>query len=67
MRTTLDIDGALLDEALRRLGARTKRETVETALREAIDSRKRQQLRGLLGSFALDLTQDDLDRMRGES
>ena len=36
------------------------------ALREAIASRKRQQLRDLLGSFDLDLTQEDLERMRGE-
>lgn len=36
------------------------------ALRESIDSRKRQQLRDLLGSFDLDLTQEDLERMRGE-
>ncbi|MCJ7796683.1 MAG: type II toxin-antitoxin system VapB family antitoxin [Thermoleophilia bacterium] len=67
MRTTLDIDAALLDEAVRRLRTRTKRETVELALREAISSRKRQQLRDLLGSFDLDLTQEDLERMRGES
>lgn len=67
MRTTLDIDAALLDEAVRRLRTRTKRETVEMALREAISSRKRQQLRDLLGSFDLDLTQEDLERMRGES
>jgi Arc/MetJ family transcription regulator len=66
MRTTLDIDPALLDEAIRRLRTRTKRETVEMALREAIASRKRQQLRDLLGSFDLDLTQEDLERMRGE-
>lgn len=66
MRTTLDIDPALLDEAIRRLQTRTKRETVEMALRESIASRKRQQLRDLLGSFDLDLTQEDLERMRGE-
>jgi len=66
MRTTLDIDPALLDEAIRRLRTRTKRETVEMALRESIASRKRRQLRDLLGSFDLDLTQEDLERMRGE-
>jgi len=36
------------------------------ALRESIASRKRRQLRDLLGSFDLDLTQEDLERMRGE-
>jgi len=66
MLTTLDIDAGLLEEALRRLQTRTKRETVETALREAIASRKRQQLRDLLGAFDLDLAQEDLERMRGE-
>ena len=58
MRTTIDIDPALLDEAIRRLRTRTKRETVEMALRESIASRKRRQLRDLLGSFDLDLTQE---------
>ncbi len=66
MRTTLDIDKSLLEEAVERLGTRTKRQTVETALREAIASRKRQELRGLLGSFDLDLTRDDLERMRAQ-
>jgi len=67
MRITLDIEPALLDEALRRLGTRTKRETVGMALREAIAIGKRRQLRDLLGSFDLDLTQEELERMRGES
>lgn len=37
------------------------------ALREAIAIGKRRQLRDLLGSFDLDLTQEELERMRGES
>jgi Arc/MetJ family transcription regulator len=66
MRTTLDIDRELLDEAVDRLGVRSKREAVETALREAVDLRKRRSLQQLLGSFDLDLTVEELERLRAE-
>ncbi len=41
MPSNLAIDDALLDEALRIGGKRTKRETVEEALREYVAFRKR--------------------------
>ena len=44
MRTTLDIDGPLLKEAMRRSKARTKTETVERGLRELINAERRQSL-----------------------
>jgi Arc/MetJ family transcription regulator len=67
MRTTLDIDRGLLDEAVTRIGARSKREAIEVALREAVELRKRRSLQQLLGSFELDLTLDELERLRAEA
>lgn len=49
MRTTLDIDGSLLKEAMTRSKAHTKTETVERGLRELIHAERR---RRLLGSKA---------------
>ena len=44
MRTTLDIDEALLKMAMSRARARTKTETVERGLRELIQAQRRQSL-----------------------
>ena len=63
-RTTLEIDEALLDAAVRASGARTKTEAIETALRELIRARERERLRAELGTFELDLTLEKLRRQR---
>lgn len=47
MRTTLDIDGRLLKEAMARAKTRTKTEAVERGLQELINAERR---RGLLRS-----------------
>jgi len=41
MRTNIDIDDQVLREAQRLTGARTKRETVDIALRELVASHRR--------------------------
>ena len=61
MRTNIFIDDELMAEAMKELGAKTKREAVETALRNAVRTRK--QLRAwdeLRGSGWI----GDLDDMR---
>ncbi len=50
MRTTLDLDGRLLKEAMARAKTRTKTETVEQGLRELIRATQRQRLLTLRGS-----------------
>ena len=50
MPSNLAIDDRLLDEALRVGGRKTKRETVNEALREFIQRRQRVELRKLLGT-----------------
>jgi Arc/MetJ family transcription regulator len=54
MPTNLAIDDRLLEEALRRGGHRTKRATVDEALREYIDRRKRLAALELFGSVDFD-------------
>jgi Arc/MetJ family transcription regulator len=50
MATNLHIDEELLDEARRRSGLATKRETVEVALREFIARRQRLEALALFGT-----------------
>ena len=49
MRTTLDIDGKLLREAMRQSRARTKTETVERGLQELIRAVRRERLLRMRG------------------
>lgn len=64
MRTTLEIDDALIEEGMRATGAKTKRELVERGLRELIRAKNRELLRSGLGRFKLRLTADELKRLR---
>jgi len=45
-------------------GARTKRETVNKALEELVKAGLRRQLKEMAGSGAVDLTLDELKRLR---
>ena len=64
MRTTLDVDEGLVEEARILSGARTKRETIETALREYIRRRKARRLLDLEGRIQLTYGVSDLIRRR---
>ena len=55
MRTTLDIPAALMDEARRRLGFKSKTDTVVQALREVVRRERVEELKELLGSIDLEL------------
>ena len=63
-KTTVVIDDRLLDDAMKAVAARTKRAAIEAGLRELIRKRNREALRRELGTYDLDLTFRDLDRMR---
>lgn len=60
MRTNIDIDDALMADALRVFGVKTKREAVETALREAIQLRRQEAMMDLWGMG----WEGNLDEMR---
>ncbi len=67
MRTTVEIDGDLLEELLKVTGAVTKRQAFEIALREYIRARRRVELADLIGDYDdFALTLEELERMRSE-
>jgi Arc/MetJ family transcription regulator len=63
-RTVIDLDDELVAEVARALGTRTKKDTVNTALREVLENRRRAvaltRLREAAaeGSFDLELLED---------
>ncbi|HEX6138076.1 MAG TPA: type II toxin-antitoxin system VapB family antitoxin [Casimicrobiaceae bacterium] len=58
MRTNIVLDDKLVKEAFRLAPVKTKRELVDLALREFVTTRKRRDLRELLGKVGLDPTYD---------
>jgi Arc/MetJ family transcription regulator len=66
MRHTVVIDDELLAETTKALGTSTIRETIETALREALRKRRLQELRALLGNIDMDVTDEELEQWRAD-
>jgi Arc/MetJ family transcription regulator len=58
MRTNIDLDDALVDEAMKLSGAKTKKEVVDLALRALIKSKQRKDLLDLVGHVTVP---DDYD------
>ncbi len=54
MRTNIDLDDALVDEAMKVSGAKTKREVVDMALRALIKTRTKKDLLDLVGHIDID-------------
>lgn len=65
-KTTVVLDEILLQEAQEAIGAKTKKETIETALHEVVKKRQRDLLRKEMGTYKLNLTQEDLEKMRSD-
>jgi len=65
MRTNIEIDDKLMRDAMRSSGARTKKETVETALRLLIQTHRQTSIRQLRGKIRWegDLQQSRLSRV----
>jgi hypothetical protein len=61
MRTTLDLPEALIEEARRLLGFKSKTDTVVLSLKEMIRRKRIEELKELMGSVHLDI---DIDRSR---
>jgi Arc/MetJ family transcription regulator len=61
MRTNIEIDDQLMAEAMAVLGAKTKREAVESALRRAVQARRQYEALISLQGIGWD---GDLDDMR---
>jgi len=61
MRTTLDLPEALIEEARRLLGFKSKTDTVVLSLKEMIRRKRIEELKELMGSVRLEI---DIDRSR---
>lgn len=64
MRTHIVIDAALMAEALKATGLKTKREAVELGLRTLLRLRRQGEIRGYRGKLAWD---GDLEAMRSDA
>ena len=64
MKTTVVIDDDLLQEAIKVAKARTKREAIEAGLRELVRQKNIEALRQELGTYDLDLSLEELERLR---
>ncbi|MBC8123173.1 MAG: type II toxin-antitoxin system VapB family antitoxin [Gemmatimonadaceae bacterium] len=58
MRTNIELDDALLEEAFRLTGVRTKKDLIHLALQELIKARQKKNLLDLAGKIQL---RDDYD------
>lgn len=63
-KTTVEIDEKLLEKAMKLSGAKTKKKAIEYGLRELIKSINRDLFKKELGTFDIDLTSEDLEKMR---
>ena len=64
MRTTVDLDEKLVREVMNLLGVKTKRQAIRRSLEALVQQQKRERLRTKLGNFELDLSLEELKRMR---
>lgn len=63
-KTTVVIDEQLLKAAIEAVGARSKKEAIEAGLKSLIRYHNREALRMELGTFEIDMTLNDLERLR---
>jgi len=66
MRTNIEIDRVLVDQAMQELGTRSMRETVDLALREMLARRKQRAVLDLIGQDLID-PEYDIGQVRRQS
>ena len=66
MKTTVVINEELLVEAMKATRAKTKREAIEAGLRELVHRKNRELLREELGTFDLELSLKELEKLRSD-
>jgi len=66
MKTTIVIDERLLKEAMEVAGIKTKRGVIEAGLRELVRRKNLEAFKRELGTFDLELSLEELERLRGE-
>jgi Arc/MetJ family transcription regulator len=63
-KTTVLIDERLLTEAMKAIGARTKKEAIRAGLEALVKHHHRESLQKELGTFDMDLNVEELERLR---
>jgi Arc/MetJ family transcription regulator len=66
MKTTIEIDKAVLAQAQNALGTTTIKATVDASLREVVRQKQLRALADALGTIPLELTSDQLRRHRAK-
>ncbi len=66
-KTTVFVDDALMNQALRITNLKTKKEVIEAGLRELLRKKTQELLGQELGSFDLDLTLKELKDRRAKN
>ena len=64
MKTTVVLDDELVKDAMEAIHARTKKEAIEAGLRELVRKKNREALIDELGTYDLDLTLEELEKLR---
>ena len=65
-KTTVIIDDALLEEAMRLTGDKTKKGVITAGLEELVKKKNLEAFRRELGTFDLDITPEELRELRDE-
>lgn len=67
MRTTIDLDEELVNDTIKESGKKSKKAALEEAMREFVNGRRRTRLIERIegGDLGIDLTLEDLRKMRG--
>ena len=63
-KTTVVIDEKLLETAIKVAGVKTKRQAIEAGLKELIRAKNRELFRRELGTFEIEISLKDLERLR---
>ena len=63
-KTTVMIDEQLLKEAMEAVGAKTKKEAIRAGLEALVRHHHRESLQKELGTFDLDLSLEELEKLR---
>ena len=63
-KTTVYVDEALIELALKTSKLRTKKEVIEAGLKELVRKKNQDLLRGELGSYDIDLSLSELKKRR---
>lgn len=65
-KTTVVLDDKLIEKALRTTNLKTKKEVIEEGLKELIRKKNRELLRKELGTYDIELTHEELERLRSK-